>query len=107
MAGTSGFARKFAAHPQDQSFSRRIDEFFVIAQFVEFPPKVIAQPGFLVPAQFVFPAEIGGARKYLFEYAGQALWRNHLRGIVGDCGRIAFRHFLCQAFGEFSNFAGG
>src|ERR1035437_10949297 len=51
----SGFERRIAAHADDQTFGGHIDEFFVIAQSIEFPAELVAQPGPLVPAQPVLP----------------------------------------------------
>ena len=71
---------------EDQTFGGCIDEFFVIAQFIELPAEVLAQPGPLVPAQLVLPAKFSGARKNFFEYVGQPLLRHRLRGIVAIAG---------------------
>src|SRR5476649_1178823 len=67
-SAVSGFERRIAVHVEDQTFGGHIDEFLVVAHFLEFPAEDLAQPGPLVPAQLVFAAKISDARKNIFEY---------------------------------------
>src|ERR1039457_6357409 len=103
----SGLGGRAPGNIDDQTFRGQVDEFLIVAQFLEFPAELVAQLGLFIPAQLVLPVEFGGAGKGFFEYAGQALLRHDLGRIVGDRGRIALGHVLRQALGKFINLADG
>lgn len=62
----SGFDQRLAVDAPDQTFGGHIDEFFVVAYFLEFPLECIAQPDSLVPTETVLPAKSSRIRKDLF-----------------------------------------
>ncbi len=103
----SGLERRIAHDAADQKIGGHIDEFFVVAGFLQLPLECVTQPDPLIPAEAVFPAEISGAHKNLFEYGGQALLRHHPRRIVGYRRRITPGHVLRQALGQFNDLARG